>query len=32
SYGKERPIDARSTEDAWSLNRNATSTIVSAGA
>jgi peptidoglycan-associated lipoprotein len=32
SYGKERPIDARSTEDAWALNRNATSTIVSAGA
>ncbi len=32
SYGKERPIDARSTEDAWSLNRNATSTIVNAGA
>lgn len=32
SYGKERPIDPRSTEDAWSLNRNATSTVVSAGA
>ncbi len=32
SYGKERPIDARSTEDAWSLNRNATTTIGSAGA
>ncbi len=32
SYGKERPIDARSTEDAWSLNRNASSTIVTAGA
>jgi peptidoglycan-associated lipoprotein len=32
SYGKERPIDARSTEDAWSLNRNATSTIQSPGA
>ncbi len=32
SYGKERPIDARSTEDAWALNRNATTTIVSAGA
>jgi peptidoglycan-associated lipoprotein len=32
SYGKERPIDSRSTEDAWALNRNATTTIVSAGA
>lgn len=32
SYGKERPIDARSTEDAWSLNRNATTTIVAPGA
>jgi len=27
SYGKERPIDPRSTEDAWSVNRNATTTI-----
>jgi peptidoglycan-associated lipoprotein len=27
SYGKERPLDARSTEDAWSVNRNATTTI-----
>jgi peptidoglycan-associated lipoprotein len=27
SYGKERPLDARSTEEAWSLNRNATTTI-----
>lgn len=27
SYGKERPIDPRSTEEAWSLNRNATTTI-----
>jgi peptidoglycan-associated lipoprotein len=32
SYGKERPIDPRSTEDAWSLNRNATTTIANAGA
>ncbi len=32
SYGKERPIDPRSTEDAWSLNRNATSTIATVGA
>ncbi len=32
SYGKERPIDPRSTEEAWSLNRNATSMIVNAGA
>ena len=32
SYGKERPIDARSTEDAWALNRNSTTTIASAGA
>jgi len=30
SYGKERPIDPRSTEAAWSLNRNATTTIVGA--
>ena len=27
SYGKERPLDPRSTEEAWSLNRNATTTI-----
>ena len=32
SYGKERPIDARSTEEAWSMNRNATTTITSVGA
>ncbi len=32
SYGKERPIDARSVEAAWSVNRNATTTITSAGA
>ncbi|MEL6359496.1 MAG: peptidoglycan-associated lipoprotein Pal [Pseudomonadota bacterium] len=28
SYGKERPLDPRSTESAWSKNRNATSTLV----
>jgi len=27
SYGKERPLDPRSTEEAWSLNRNSTTTI-----
>ncbi len=32
SYGKERPLDPRSTEDAWSLNRNSTTTIAAAGA
>lgn len=32
SYGKERPVDSRSTEDAWSLNRNSTTTIVNVGA
>jgi peptidoglycan-associated lipoprotein len=31
SYGKERPLDARSTEDAWSVNRNATTTLTSVG-
>ena len=31
SYGKERPIDPRSTEEAWSLNRNATTTIQTIG-
>jgi peptidoglycan-associated lipoprotein len=29
SYGKERPIDPRSTEEAWSLNRNSHTTITS---
>lgn len=29
SYGKERPLDPRSNEEAWSVNRNAHSTIVS---
>lgn len=32
SYGKERPLDTRSSSDAWALNRNATSTIVVTGA
>lgn len=31
SYGKERPIDPRSNEQAWSLNRNATTTIQAVG-
>ncbi len=29
SYGKERPIDPRSTDEAWSLNRNSQSQITS---
>jgi peptidoglycan-associated lipoprotein len=29
SYGKERPIDPRSNEQAWSLNRNAHTGITS---
>lgn len=29
SYGKERPMDPRSTEEAWALNRNARTGIVS---
>jgi peptidoglycan-associated lipoprotein len=29
SYGKERPLDPRSNEEAWSVNRNAMSQIVS---
>ena len=29
SYGKERPLDPRSQEEAWSVNRNAHSQIVS---
>jgi peptidoglycan-associated lipoprotein len=32
SYGKERPLDPRSTEEAWALNRNATTTLREAGA
>ena len=27
SYGKERPVDTRSTEEAWALNRNATTSF-----
>jgi len=29
SYGKERPLDARSNEEAWSVNRNSHTQIVS---
>lgn len=29
SYGKERPLDARANEEAWSVNRNAQTQIVS---
>lgn len=29
SYGKERPLDPRSSEEAWAVNRNAHSQIVS---
>jgi peptidoglycan-associated lipoprotein len=29
SYGKERPVDARANEEAWSVNRNAHTNIVS---
>lgn len=29
SYGKERPLDARVNEEAWSVNRNAHTNIVS---
>lgn len=28
SYGKERPIDPRSTPEAWAKNRNSTTTLV----
>ncbi|MEL6212899.1 MAG: peptidoglycan-associated lipoprotein Pal [Pseudomonadota bacterium] len=31
SYGKERPLDPRASEEAWSLNRNATTTITGVG-
>ena len=31
SNGKERPLDPRSTADAWALNRNATTTLVASG-
>lgn len=32
SYGKERPLDPRANDSAWSLNRNATTTISGVGA
>jgi len=32
SNGKERPIDPRSNESAWSVNRNATTTLSNVGA
>jgi len=31
SYGKERPIDGRSNEAAWQLNRNAHSAVLTGG-
>ncbi|MGF1544550.1 MAG: peptidoglycan-associated lipoprotein Pal [Parvularculaceae bacterium] len=31
SYGKDQPIDPRSTPEAWARNRNATSTIAGSG-
>ena len=31
SYGKERPLDPRSTPDAWAKNRNATTMLVELG-
>ena len=31
SYGKERPVDPRSTPEAWALNRNSTTVVVEAG-
>ena len=31
SYGKERPIDGRSNEQAWALNRNAHSAVLIGG-
>ncbi len=31
SYGKERPIDGRSNEEAWTLNRNAHSAVLVGG-
>ena len=31
SYGKERPIDPRSNEEAWAMNRNSTTTIQAIG-
>ncbi len=32
SYGKEKPIDPRANESAWSVNRNATTTVSTVGA
>ncbi len=32
SYGKEQPLDPRSTAEAWALNRNATTTLRQPGA
>ncbi len=32
SYGKERPVDPRSTPEAWAKNRNATTMLVTVGA
>ncbi len=32
SYGKERPIDPRSNDSAWSVNRNATTILSTVGA
>ncbi len=32
SYGKERPIDPRSNDSAWSLNRNSTTSVTGIGA
>ena len=29
SFGKERPVDPRSTEDGWAINRNARTALVS---
>ncbi|MGV6820730.1 MAG: peptidoglycan-associated lipoprotein Pal [Parvularcula sp.] len=29
SYGKERPIDSRSTPEAWAVNRNSTTVLLS---
>lgn len=31
SYGKERPIDARSTEDGWARNRNGFTSLTTGG-
>jgi len=31
SYGKERPLDPRSTPEAWAMNRNGTTSITAVG-